>query len=48
VALRAAPWLRAAVAPPAAPYIPPPRPNAVRRPRLTERLTEGLHRKLTP
>src|SRR6185295_1138591 len=28
-------------------YIPPPRPNVVRRLRLTERLNEGLHRKLT-
>lgn len=28
-------------------YIPPPRPKAVRRPRLIERLNEGLHRKLT-
>src|SRR6476469_6649242 len=28
-------------------YIPPPRPNAVRRSHLTERLNEGLHRKLT-
>ncbi len=28
-------------------YIPPPRPNLVLRPRLTERLNEGLHRKLT-
>src|SRR5262245_24689286 len=28
-------------------YIPPPRPNVVLRPRLSERLTEGLHRKLT-
>jgi LuxR family transcriptional regulator, maltose regulon positive regulatory protein len=28
-------------------YIPPPRPNVVLRPRLTERLHEGLHRKLT-
>lgn len=28
-------------------YIPPPRPNAVRRSRLIERLNEGLHRKLT-
>ena len=28
-------------------YIPPPRPSAVLRPRLTERLNEGLHRKLT-
>src|ERR1700704_5886955 len=28
-------------------YIPPPRPNVVLRPRLTERLDEGLHRKLT-
>src|ERR1044071_9957202 len=28
-------------------YIPPPRPNAVLRPRLIERLYEGLHRKLT-
>ncbi len=28
-------------------YVPPPRPNAVLRPRLTERLDEGLHRKLT-
>jgi LuxR family transcriptional regulator, maltose regulon positive regulatory protein len=28
-------------------YIPPPRPNAVLRPRLIERLQEGLHRKLT-
>src|SRR5215208_7683571 len=28
-------------------YIPPPRPNVVRRPRLIERLNEGLHRKLT-
>src|SRR5258705_13864092 len=27
-------------------YIPPPRPKAVLRPRLIERLTEGLHRKL--
>ncbi|MBK9711308.1 MAG: tetratricopeptide repeat protein [Kouleothrix sp.] len=28
-------------------YIPPPRPKAVQRPRLIERLDEGLHRKLT-
>ena len=28
-------------------YVPPPRPHAVLRPRLTERLNEGLHRKLT-
>src|SRR5215208_1189903 len=28
-------------------YIPPPRPKVVFRPRLTERLNEGLHRKLT-
>src|SRR5919199_4487021 len=28
-------------------FIPPPRPRAVPRPRLTERLNEGLHRKLT-
>src|SRR5215470_7215655 len=28
-------------------YIPPPRPNVVLRPRLSERLNEGLHRKLT-
>src|SRR5687768_10940669 len=28
-------------------YIPPPRPQVVRRHRLTERLNEGLHRKLT-
>ncbi|HQY92902.1 LuxR C-terminal-related transcriptional regulator [Caldilinea sp.] len=28
-------------------YLPPPRPQAVRRPRLVERLNEGLHRKLT-
>src|SRR5262245_56080725 len=28
-------------------YIPPPRPNVVLRPRLLERLNEGLHRKLT-
>jgi LuxR family maltose regulon positive regulatory protein len=28
-------------------YIPPPRPNIVVRPRLIERLQEGLHRKLT-
>ena len=28
-------------------YIPPPRPNLVLRPRLIERLNEGLHRKLT-
>lgn len=28
-------------------YIPPPRPNVVRRPRLVERLNEGLRRKLT-
>ena len=28
-------------------YIPPPRPNVVLRPRLIERLTAGLHRKLT-
>src|SRR5215208_2897463 len=28
-------------------YIPPPRPNVVRRSRLIERLNEGLHRKLT-
>ncbi|MBK9715138.1 MAG: helix-turn-helix transcriptional regulator [Kouleothrix sp.] len=28
-------------------YIPPPRPNAVLRPRLIARLNEGLHRKLT-
>ncbi len=27
-------------------YVPPPRPKAVHRPRLTERLDEGLHRKL--
>jgi len=28
-------------------YIPPPRPKVVLRPRLTEQLSEGLHRKLT-
>ena len=28
-------------------YIPPARPNVVLRSRLTERLNEGLHRKLT-
>jgi len=28
-------------------YMPPARPNAVQRPRLFERLNEGLHRKLT-
>ena len=28
-------------------YVPPLRPNIVRRPRLIERLNEGLHRKLT-
>ncbi|MAT97051.1 MAG: LuxR family transcriptional regulator [Anaerolineaceae bacterium] len=28
-------------------YLPPPRPNIVPRPRLLERLNEGLHRKLT-
>ncbi len=28
-------------------YIPPPRPKIVLRPRLVERLTQGLHRKLT-
>src|SRR3712207_684995 len=28
-------------------YVPPPRPNAVVRPRLIERLNEGLRRKLT-
>ena len=28
-------------------YIPPPRRNLVPRPRLIERLNEGLHRKLT-
>src|SRR5687768_4439417 len=28
-------------------YIPSPRPNAVPRSRLTERLNEGLHRRLT-
>ena len=28
-------------------YIPRPRPNVVSRPRLLERLNEGLHRKLT-
>ncbi len=28
-------------------YIPPPRPGIVPRPRLIERLNEGLHRKLT-
>src|SRR5690349_13478329 len=28
-------------------YIPPPRPKAVLRPRLIERLNEGLHHKLT-
>src|SRR5205823_7247434 len=28
-------------------YIPPPRPDAVPRPRLIERLDEGLHRPLT-
>src|SRR5262245_1601474 len=28
-------------------YIPPPRPNVVLRPRLIERLNEGLQRKLT-
>src|SRR5215218_8610966 len=28
-------------------YIPPPRPNVVRRSRLIDRLNEGLHRKLT-
>jgi LuxR family maltose regulon positive regulatory protein len=28
-------------------YVPPPRPRVVLRPRLTERLNEGLHRRLT-
>src|SRR4028119_2171627 len=28
-------------------YVPPPRPRVVPRPRLIERLNEGLHRKLT-
>jgi len=28
-------------------YVPPPQPRAVLRPRLVERLNEGLHRKLT-
>ena len=28
-------------------YVPPPRPRVVLRPRLIERLNEGLHRKLT-
>ena len=28
-------------------YVPPPRPKAVLRPRLIERLNEGLHRRLT-
>ena len=28
-------------------HIPPPRPKIVLRPRLTERLNQGLHRKLT-
>src|ERR671916_1217636 len=28
-------------------YIPPPQPRAVLRPRLVERLNEGLHQKLT-
>ena len=28
-------------------YVPPPRPGVVPRPRLIERLNEGLHRKLT-
>src|SRR5918997_4542842 len=28
-------------------YVPPPRPGVVSRPRLLERLNEGLHRKLT-
>lgn len=28
-------------------YLPPPRPNAIFRPRLTEQLKEGLHHKLT-
>ncbi len=28
-------------------YIPPPQPRAVLRPRLIERLNEGLHQKLT-
>src|SRR6185436_1355357 len=28
-------------------YLPPPRSNAVLRPRLIERLNQGLHRKLT-
>ncbi|MDQ5826076.1 MAG: LuxR C-terminal-related transcriptional regulator [Chloroflexota bacterium] len=28
-------------------YIPPPRPKVIHRPRLVERLNEGLHRKLT-
>ena len=28
-------------------FAPPPRPNAILRPRLTERLNEGLHRRLT-
>src|ERR687889_2309158 len=28
-------------------YVPPPRPHAVLRPRLTGRLNEALHRKLT-
>ena len=28
-------------------YVPPPQPKVVLRPRLIERLNEGLHRKLT-
>ena len=28
-------------------YVPPPQPRAVLRPRLIERLNEGLHRRLT-
>ena len=28
-------------------YIPPPRPELVSRPRLTKKLNEGLHHKLT-
>ena len=28
-------------------YVPPPRPRAVLRPRLIERLEEGVHRRLT-
>jgi LuxR family maltose regulon positive regulatory protein len=28
-------------------YLPPPRPRVVLRPRLIERLNEGLHRRLT-